>query len=258
MCAQLLQLHLTLCNSMECGHQASLSIDFSGKNIGVGCHALLQGIFPTQGSNLCLPHLLHCRRILYPLSHLGSPLILHNKNYIFFKSTSTFPTPPNPWLPPILPSFSMKLTTLDIHLSRNMQYLSCDWLISLTIMFSGFIHAVAYGRFHYILRLNNIPLYMCLYAYVCIIFFTPSSINQYLCHFYILKVKELVIQSCPIPCDPMDSSMPGSSVHGISQARILEWVAISFSKGSSQPRDCTQVSCIAGSVFTICSISWLL
>ena len=44
-------------------------------------------------------------------------------------------------------------------------------------------------------------------------------------------------------CDPMDHSLPGSSVHGISQARILEWVAISFSRGSSQSRDQTQVSC---------------
>ena len=44
-------------------------------------------------------------------------------------------------------------------------------------------------------------------------------------------------QSCPTLCDPMDSSPPGSSVHGILQARILEWVAISFSRGSSQPRD---------------------
>ena len=45
-------------------------------------------------------------------------------------------------------------------------------------------------------------------------------------------------------CDPMDSGLLGSSVHGVSQARTLEWVAISFSKGSSQPRDQTQVSCI--------------
>ena len=45
-------------------------------------------------------------------------------------------------------------------------------------------------------------------------------------------------------CDPMDCSLPDSSVHGISQARILEWVAISFSRGSAQPRDQTCVSCI--------------
>ena len=50
-------------------------------------------------------------------------------------------------------------------------------------------------------------------------------------------------------CDPMDCSPPGSSVYGISQARILEWVAISFSRGSCGSRDQTQVSCIAGRFF---------
>ena len=66
----------------------------------------------------------------------------------------------------------------------------------------------------------------------------------------------LVIQSCPTLCDPMDYSPPGSSIHGILQARILEWGAISFSRGSSRTgtfptRDWTQVSCIAGRYFTI-------
>ena len=60
----------------------------------------------------------------------------------------------------------------------------------------------------------------------------------------------LVAQSYPILCDPVDCTSPGSSVHGILQARILEWVAILFSKGSSQPRDRTQVSYIAGGSFT--------
>ena len=54
----------------------------------------------------------------------------------------------------------------------------------------------------------------------------------------------IVDQSCPILCDPMDCSPPGSSVHRILQARILEWVAISFSRGCSQPRDQTQVSAL--------------
>ena len=48
----------------------------------------------------------------------------------------------------------------------------------------------------------------------------------------------------------MDCSLPGSSVHGISQAKIVEWIAISFSRGSSQPKDRISVSCIAGGVFT--------
>ena len=60
----------------------------------------------------------------------------------------------------------------------------------------------------------------------------------------------LVAQSCLTLCDPRDCSPPGSSVHEIFQARILEWVAIFFSRGSSQPRDQTQVSCTAGRFFT--------
>ena len=51
-------------------------------------------------------------------------------------------------------------------------------------------------------------------------------------------------------CHPMDCSPPGSSAHGILQARKLQWVAISFSKGSSWSRDQTQVSCITGRFFT--------
>ena len=52
-------------------------------------------------------------------------------------------------------------------------------------------------------------------------------------------------------CNPMDSRLPGSSAHGILQARILEWIAIPFSRGSSQPRDQTRVSHIAGRFFTV-------
>ena len=58
-------------------------------------------------------------------------------------------------------------------------------------------------------------------------------------------------QSCLTLCDPMDCSLPGSSVHWIFQARILEWVTISFSRGSSQPRDWTGVSCIAGRLLAV-------
>ena len=66
-----------------------------------------------------------------------------------------------------------------------------------------------------------------------------------------MKVKVLISQSCPTLCDPMDSRPPESSVHGILQARILEWVSIPFSRGSSQPRDQTWVSCIAGRFFMV-------
>ena len=54
------------------------------------------------------------------------------------------------------------------------------------------------------------------------------------------------LQQCLTLCDPMDCSLPGSSVHGILQAKILEWVAIPFSRGSSQPRERTHVSSAKG------------
>ena len=59
------------------------------------------------------------------------------------------------------------------------------------------------------------------------------------------KVKVKITQACPTLCNPMDYK-----AYGILQARILEWVAILFSRRSSQPRDQTQVSCIAGGFFT--------
>ena len=62
-----------------------------------------------------------------------------------------------------------------------------------------------------------------------------------------------VTQSCLTLCNPMDCSLPGSSVHGISQARISEWVAISYSRGSSRPRDRTCVSCIGKQILYHCT-----
>ena len=60
-----------------------------------------------------------------------------------------------------------------------------------------------------------------------------------------------VAQSCPTLCDPVDCNLLGFSIHGILQARILEWVAISFSRASSQPRDRTEVSLIGGRRFNL-------
>ena len=79
-------------------------------------------------------------------------------------------------------------------------------------------------------------------------------------HFYEKYIKDLtliawkeseseVAQSCPTFCNPMDCSPPGFPVHEIFKARVLEWVVISFSRGSSQPRDWTWVSCMVGRCF---------
>ena len=75
--------------------------------------------------------------------------------------------------------------------------------------------------------------------------------------FWPLKIYNVCVytQSCPTLCDPMDCSPPGSSVHGNLQARIVVWVAIPFSMGSSQPRDWTWVSCITGRFFAIWATS---
>ena len=79
-------------------------------------------------------------------------------------------------------------------------------------------------------------------SYICIM---PLSNFLIIRNTYVLC---LVTQLCPTLCNSMDCSLPGSSVLGIFQARILEWVAISFSSGSFQPRDWTLISCIGNQV----------
>ena len=79
----------------------------------------------------------------------------------------------------------------------------------------------------------------------------PTSLFCILIMVVLTHIYSKVAQSCPSLCNPVDCSPPGSSIHGILQARILEWVAISFSKGSSPPRDWTQVSCTAGRRFNL-------
>ena len=143
---------LTLCSPMDCSPPgSSVQGDSPGKNTGVGCHALLQGIFPTQGSN---PGLLHCRQILYSLSQSRSPWILEWVAYPFSRESS--------W-------------------PRNRTGVSC---------IAG----------------DSLPAEL------------PAA-----------AAAAKSLQSCPTLCNPIDSSPPGSPIPGILQARILEWVAISFS-----------------------------
>ena len=82
--------------------------------------------------------------------------------------------------------------------------------------------------------------------------FSVLYICVYVLYIYIYiytSVLCLVAQPCPTLCHPLDCSLPGSSVHGILQARILEWVAMPSSGGSSQRRDQTQAFCTAGRFF---------
>ena len=93
--------------------------------------------------------------------------------------------------------------------------------------------------------------------YEWLVFFHIVKLDSIISLFYLfsqhifIKSESEIAQSCPPLCDPMDLSLPGSSVYGIFQARVLEWVAISFSRGSSQPRDRTPVSHTAGRRFTV-------
>ena len=95
--------------------------------------------------------------------------------------------------------------------------------------------------FGYTFSLSQTHTYTFMYVYMFIIH----------THAFIIIIFLKVVQSYLTLCDPMDCSPPGSSVHGILQARILEWVAIPFSRGYSQPRDQTQVSRIAGGFLTM-------
>ena len=100
---------------------------------------------------------------------------------------------------------------------------------------------------------------MCVHIHMYIYVYSYVYIKIYLSHFAVhLKLTQhckstivvLVAKSCPALCNPMGCSWPGSSVRGISQARILEWVAIPFSRGSSRPRDQIHIPALAAGFFT--------
>jgi len=87
--------------------------------------------------------------------------------------------------------------------------------------------------------------------FVILLTYHFSPIYLFIQSFIYISMCVSVAQSCPTPCNPMDCSPPGSSVHGILQARTVEWVAIPFSRGLFWPRDRTWVSHTTGRFFTI-------
>ena len=201
----------------------------------MGCHFLLWGIFPTQGLNLCL---LHCRLILY---HLGSP----------------------GW---------MELALFGGWMDCAQGVAKHGWSLSThsVISYSGqgvpdlFQWTVV--SFHQVsltpsaCRRERAKKEMCKSHHPStgeswLLWFWASSPSrsQDPCHYHIsCMCVRSVTKSCVTLCDSMDCSPPGPSVHGISQARRLEWVAISYSRGSSWPRDWTWVFCIS------CMARWVL
>ena len=88
-----------------------------------------------------------------------------------------------------------------------------------------------------------------IFIYFWSAFFTDSGVYDLSWEIHCVCV--LVTQSCPTLCEPLDCIPPGFYVHGILQARILEWIGIPFSRGSSHPRHQTQISCIIARFFTI-------
>ena len=84
---------------------------------------------------------------------------------------------------------------------------------------------------------------------ICFMCFEALSFST--CIFRVVTAATKLLQSCVTLCNPMEYSPAGSYVHGILQARIMEWVAIFFSRGSSQPKDQAWISSIAGGFFTV-------
>ena len=110
----------------------------------------------------------------------------------------------------------------------------------------------------YFIYLYHLWLFRGLFCYCYIFFLNWISLTEV--HLFIQQTVSnywphcewvRVARSCLTLCDPMDCSLPGSSVHGNLQARILEWVVVPSSRGSSHARDWTQVSHTAGGWFTV-------
>ena len=89
-------------------------------------------------------------------------------------------------------------------------------------------------------------IHVCMYVWL-----SPFTVHLKISH--CSSALGVYAQSCLTPCNPLDCSLPGSSVHGIFQARILEWIAISSSRGSSSPRDETLNSCIGRQILYLCT-----
>ena len=132
-------------------------------------------------------------------------------------------------------SINSKLTLPDyrIHCLKNLENHSSqseqnEWPKVLTLRISGNDHSLSN------LHSKTYPLW-----------FSPRCNGESVVKSCPVTKSCPVSKSCPTPCNPMDCSRPGSSVHGIFQARGLEWVAISFSRGSSWPRDWTCASYVS-------------
>ena len=148
----------------------------------------------------------------------------------------------------ITPSF---FTKVYLFISKIVQIFSAPWFVSLVtgvvdIAVDSFSLPALSWRLH-----GSFPAWACQEWLECPLPAQTLPITTTSNHL-LPKIPQLkcvcacsVTQSYLTYCNPLDCNPPGSSVHGISQARILEWVAISSSRGFSQPRDQTRVSCVS-------------
>ena len=120
-----------------------------------------------------------------------------------------------------------------------------SWWEFLVLNFSHFCFANLHSQLFFLVFVAIYPLFLfqLRYSWFTLLYLLWDTTEWFSIHTEWSEVT--VAQSCPTLCDPMDYT-----VHGILQARILEWVAFPFSRGSSQPRDWTQVSRIVGGFFT--------
>ena len=115
------------------------------------------------------------------------------------------------------------------------------WFTSLSMIISRSIHILQMELLHSFLWLSNIPFYRCIIYHIFIFYL---SVHGHL----VVCMCAKSLQSCPALCHPIDRSPAGSSVHGILLARMLEWVAMPSSRGSSWPGDWTHISYVCSLV----------
>ena len=184
---------------------------------------------------------------------------------------------PYPRIKPRSPSLQADSFPLEL-LWRSISYLLIAVSVCICIMSNDVTHLFMHLLANYIFSLENVYLSPLPILKLCCFAFLLLSDRNYLYdlniksvlddwqtfsvwrdllnknHIVCVYVCVLVSQACLTLCDPMDCSPPGLSVHEILQARILEWVVIPFSRGSSWPRDQTRVSCISGRSLTVRAI----
>ena len=177
-----------------------------------------------------------------PCQHQTSPI------YRDFKQQRPSPlSPPSAFIPSSMPVFCSPALKESL-------------LVMLVILLND-LFAHFFCRFHFLLDFIPLkdynehmhkPVSLCIY--LISLYLNLLLVSLYPSQDVVCVCECMLAQSCPTFCNLMDCMLPGFSIHGILQGRILEWVAMSFSRGSSRPRGWTCISCIAERFFTKVSL----